>query len=134
MSTIGGVGSGYASIFKCWNATRPPRITATKSPTIRNRRLTARETRRSIRCESLGARSRPIYEQAAPGYDFLSGLQIGAHFDKVTVGQTGPDLAELERPVIVGDPQPHALALIDQGLFGHADRRMVCARKDSHIG
>ena len=49
ISTRGGTGSGYASMFNCPNAMRPPMITAANSPTIRNRRLTAKATRRSIR-------------------------------------------------------------------------------------
>ena len=35
LSTIGGVGSGYASILSCWKAIRPPTSTATNNPTIK---------------------------------------------------------------------------------------------------
>src|SRR6185437_15684551 len=120
-------------MFNCWNATSPPTMTAMNRPTIMNRRLTAKETRRSISGHS-GAGSRTVDEQAALDDHLLARLQIAADPDKVAVGQAGLDFAKLERLVVIGDPQPHVLALIDQRLLFHADRFMVAAGIDRDAG
>src|ERR1700760_2990776 len=104
-------------MFNCWNATRPPRMTATNNPTIRKRRLTAIETRRSIgslisQTVALGPGRRPVDEQTALGDDLLPAVEVLAHLDGVAVGQTGLDLAKLNRLVVMGNPEPDLLALI----------------------
>src|ERR1700722_2234868 len=106
-------------MFNCWNATSPPMMTARNRPTIMKRRSTAKETRRSIFTSRAGGRA--VDEQAAPYDDLLARLQIAADLDIVAIDQTGLDFAKLERFVVIGDPQPHAIGLVDQRLLLHAD-------------
>src|SRR5512147_618231 len=125
-------------MLRCWNATRPPMMTARNSPTIRKRRSTARETRRSIRSgistRGSGAGRRPVDEQTALGDDLLAGLQVGTDLDIVAIGETGLDIAKLQRLVVIGHPKPDTLALVDQRLLLHAHRLVVAAGIDGDAG
>src|SRR6516225_3138581 len=125
-------------MLSCWNAIRPPMMTARNRPTIRYRRSTAKETRRSIRSGSLhavlGARRCPVDEQTAPDDDFLPRLEVAADLDQITIGQAGLDLPQFERLVVMRHPEPHALALIDQRLLLHPDRLAFVAGIDRDIG
>jgi hypothetical protein len=38
--------------------------------------------------------------------DLLAGLQIAMHLDEVVIGETGFDLAKIDRLVLVRDPEP----------------------------
>ena len=38
--------------------------------------------------------------------DLLAGLQIAMHLDEVVIGETGFDLANINRLAIVRDPEP----------------------------
>src|SRR3954451_23918915 len=113
-------------MLSCLNPIRPPIITTTRRPTIKNRRLTAMATRRSIQTGTfngvkdgrrsairsssgtitLAAGGCAIDEQAPLGNDLLAGLQIIRDLDQIAVNQAGLDLAQFDRLVLVHHPDP----------------------------
>src|SRR5260221_12980366 len=98
----------------------------------------AMSTRRSIQIGAfnglkLAAGRGAVDEQAALGNNLLAGFQITLDLDEAAVGEAGLDLAEFDRFVLVRDPDPDLIALVDQGLFRHADHRMIAAGTDRGI-
>ena len=55
------------------------------------------------------------------------GFRLPDHLDEIAVGEPGLDLAQFDRLVLVRDPDPDLIALVDQRLLRHADRRMIAA-------
>src|SRR5579863_7199476 len=70
---------------------------------------------------ALGARRRAVDEQAASCDDLLAGLQIAVDLHQIAIGKAGLDLAQFDRLVLVRNPDPDLIALIDQRLLGDAD-------------
>src|SRR5712672_996203 len=83
---------------------------------------------------ALAAGCRAVDEQAAFCNDLLAGFQITLDLDEIAIGKPGLDLAQLDSLVFMGDPDPHLIALIDQGLPRYADRRMIAGGIDRDIG
>src|SRR4051812_2672893 len=82
----------------------------------------------------LGAGRRPVDEKTALGNDLLPGLQVAANLDQIAVGQTGLDIAKLNRLVVTCDPEPNTVALVDQRSFRHPEGWVVLAGIDRHTG
>src|SRR6476469_356071 len=96
-------------------------------------------TRRSIQIGAfnelkLAAGRGAVDEQAAFGNDLLSGFQIAFDLDQIPIDETGLDLAQFDRLVLVRDPDPDLIALVDQSLLRYADRRMIAGGIDRDIG
>jgi len=51
--------------------------------------------------------------------DLLAGLQIAMHLDEVVIGETGFDLAKINRLVILRDPEPDLVVVV----FGNSAPR-----------
>src|SRR5258708_19681952 len=66
-----------------------------------------------------------VDEQTALGNDLLAGFQITLDLDEVAVDEAGFDLAQLDRLVFMGNPDPDLIALVDQGLLWHTNRRVT---------
>src|SRR5712671_828273 len=82
----------------------------------------------------LAAGCRAVDEQAAFCNDLLAGSQITLDLDEIAIGEAGLDLAQLDRLVLVRDPDPHLVALIDQRLLGNPNRRLIAGRIDRYAG
>src|ERR1700704_3730697 len=82
----------------------------------------------------LGAGRRAIDEQAALCNNLLAGFQITFDLDEVAIGEAGLDLAQFDRLVLMRDPDPNLIALVDQCLLWRANRRMVAGGIDRDIG
>src|SRR5665213_3593399 len=82
---------------------------------------------------ALAAGRRAVDEQAALCNDLLAGFQIAVDLDEIAVDETGLDLAQLDRLVVVRDPEVNLIALVDQRLFRHADRRMIAGGIDRDV-
>src|SRR5436305_2818294 len=96
-------------------------------------------TRRSIQIEAfngwvaLASGCRAIDEQTSLGNDLLAGLQISLDLDEIAIGQPGLDLAKFDRLVFMRDPDSDLIALVDQGLLGHAHGRMIAGGIDRDV-
>src|SRR5439155_18468564 len=55
------------------------------------------------------------------------------NLDEVAVGEAGLDLAQLDRLVLMRDPDPDLIALVDQGLLRHTNRRVIAGGIDRDI-
>src|SRR6478609_3984962 len=97
-------------------------MTVANRPTIKNRRLTAKATKRSIsmhvcrrhlKPQSAAGRRGAIDEQAASGDDLVAGLQVGANLHQIAIRQSRFDFAKLDRIVVVGDPEVHSLVFVN---------------------
>src|SRR5216683_6359372 len=126
------------------NARRPPTNTMTQSVSISTRCF--REKAISAFMVSLlayrpgcrGGRSAPgggaVDEQAAPGDDAFAGRDPLQDLDHASFGQSGLELAQLDRLVLVPDPDAHRAALVDQRFARHRDAGGFVLREDADIG
>src|SRR6202171_2465812 len=90
----------------------------------------------AIRCvtTALAAGGGAVDEQAALCNNLLAGFQITFHLDEIAVDETGLDPAEFDRLVRMRYPDPDLVALIDQGLLRHGDRRVIAVGIDRDVG
>ena len=51
------------------------------------------------------------------------GFRLPIDLDEIAIGEAGLDLAQLDRLVLMRDPDPDLVAFVDQRLLRHADRR-----------
>src|SRR5437588_13007492 len=73
----------------------------------------------------LAARCCAVNEETALCDNMLAGLQIAHDLDEIAVDESGFDLPEFDRFVVMGDPDANLVGFVDQGLLRHRGRGVI---------